>query len=753
MAIYLDTSPITIAAAQNQDLYQDMGYAIGAAMPGLLGKGAETLFGSKTASKYADMKYADYLDQEKRDFYNKHIQGNTAYGSTKGQSFDDWNATYQLHGAGGEWTSTPTEYATDGMPFIGESGDKLKHKQNIERLYRDSGIMNKDEFTAAQAPTIKRGWFGAPEEKHSGTLLPLFDKEFWQQVGGEDGKGLKAIFADNEMRKEMGLTGEGHELTEGMQNWRKALPLLAGGAGVSGLTSLATGMPLTMTAPLTAASGYAISQYDPDYVKKVEVAKKEKELTKEKSKTLQNNDITDLNEKNYDNPTQNVNYGKPPSKNILDNANQKYNTTQNNTSTYDSTAGTIGSTTPTAKLMVDNLKKKAKDLKKEKSEVESRGAYPYTAGKRDSSVTYGSQPDSWQAQNPDALQDQIDLIKRGSPYGLKDTIATGRGGYNRVINSQEVDTAFKTDGGGDLLKSYVQEGLIKKRPDGSFSIIMPDKRGIDGWEDKLAYEKGSPEWNFLNQEHTNKLNASRTSSAILEEATSKTKKPKKPFFTKTIVLPDGTRKQVPIGTKRAKDVKYGKDGFPKGMSKADKMKYFEEIYKPGPDAVASESSQKWWGEMGMEAPAPKVSAMDKKQSILNRVKNLKAPKIKIPKLTKTVIMEDGTRKQVPLNTQSQQQIARKQAKAIKRQDNKKLFLDGKRTNITHKQYREEFKPIYERMKQLGLQMSEEELLRAWVSKKGKKTVKKKNKMKFTRKKKVAVRDTGKRFPFRYERID
>ena len=126
-------------------------------------------------------------------------------------------------------------------------------------------------------------------------------------------------------------------------------------------------------------------------------------------------------------------------------------------------------------------------------------------------------------------------------------------------------------------------------------------------------------------------------------------------------------------------------------------------------------------------------------------------------------------------------------------DNKKLIFNGHNTGITQKEYVDEFLPIFESVdnmwkesnesrdpKYRGYRPTKQSLLEAWIKKKtgstkglsdaskrveakykddprnpnakAKKMVEKKKKKTIKRKPKVKVRDTGRSWPFRYERI-
>jgi hypothetical protein len=746
MAINLDFTPWMIANAKASETRKDLGYALGAAAPGLLEGAWKGLAGWTEEGKNKGIDYNTYKDQELYNFWKENISGKEDLGSGEGQSFSSWKKRYAptysdqvLTQSGAE--TVPLEWRTN----LGENTNENQSVQEkqLDLLNNELKLMTEADFLAGQQDKVRRGAFGAPGDAHSGWLFPLLDEEYQnvfkaRKEAGKGGFGKEGAFGAYLYGPEAaGMEGEGHKLNTAAKIARGLTGLGAGALAapilpyIQGAGATIASQPAAIKAALLAKAmdtyeksnekfdltEFAEKKWGEDGVKPNSKAytnatkfdKWFKKLKKNVLKPTAGQQLDKLAEleppsaedllkrmqhalnmrrhkkmadKNVDGTPLNFNQ-RPPQKGkyksgseqISGRAKERWDARpefkeapiNRNYEYMNTTAPGVSESFKEAPYEEVPFTEKM-TLRNRINELRKKAAKTKDTFQQDG-VTYtekSDQPSEIQYANPEALTDQIQWMKNDSPYGLKDTISKGRGGINRAITPEEAVTAFTDHGvdGKSLLKRYIQDGLIKRNGGNGFDVINPatgSRRTILESKDDSGWGPKSAMWKFLD------------SSTKATDA-----------YKKAVDLP------------KRKNVKAGKDGFPKNMSKKDKMKYFED-------------------SMSGEVATKKDLAWDKKLD----------------------------------------KIRKRAASKRKRDDNKKLVFRGKPTKITQKQYKEEFKPLYKKMKELGLKMSEEDMLETWLRKKNQRTVKSKKgkkKIKFSRKPKVKVRDTGKKWPFRYERI-
>ena len=338
-------------------------------------------------------------------------------------------------------------------------------------------------------------------------------------------------------------------------------------------------------------------------------------------------------------------------------------------------------------------------------------------------ATYGMRPNPSHDLNPEATKQQLHFVQSDYRGSLKEAIESGRGGINRTLTPDELTNAFREGGddGKQLIKRYITDGLIKKLPNGGF-VLTGMNTGGEGREEILfdGPDKNNVYYDYLNKSfNANKAHKTAVDfKKVMKEEKRAQKRIKTPFLNK-LFRP-----------------KLTKEGF---RTKKQRDAYFAEM---------------GMGEAIKTTPIEKIKASAKAitEKANNTVKDMKQARF----------------------------------------DNKKLVYNGHNTKITQKEYVEEFLPIFESIDKMWKDANESKdpkyqgfrptkvlLLEAWIKKKtgstkglsdaskrvekkysddprnpnyrAKKIVEKKKK-KLTRKPKVKVKDTGRSWPFRYERI-
>lgn len=201
MAFNVDFSPIAYSNAQMAETWKDLGYTQGAMLGKAVEGGLTGLLGKTFKPEFEGSKRA-WSDKIIKDMWETELQDHPSMAM-----FDDYEDFYttmkpQFEVDNKGKVQFRSRTGRDGM--IDRLTDWLGTTEEAKITAAQEGIWNRLEdpelhkkfydeykrYDEATSPTVMRGWLGAPTDKYSGKLMPLFDKEFWQSgiAGARQGK-------------------------------------------------------------------------------------------------------------------------------------------------------------------------------------------------------------------------------------------------------------------------------------------------------------------------------------------------------------------------------------------------------------------------------------------------------------------------------------------------------------------------------------------------------------------------------------